>query len=202
MIASFQDSPRDLEKQKDRDPTEEPRRRKPAEEEQPRPSYERQPGERAEAERRRTDNEANASVQEEWIRFFFEQARRRQSKQPPAKVNKSRLAPIRVLIVDDVPDTRLHVRKLLGSETDIKIVGEASDGAEAVEKFGVLMPDVTTICINTPTMGGITATEAIRRKHPLAKVIMISAQDSTGYIRRAMMAGACDVGAFRRWRTG
>ena len=158
-------------------PTEEPRRRKPAEEEQPRPSYERQPGERAEAERRRTDNEANASAQEEWIRFFFEQARRRQSKQPPAKVNKSHQAPIWVLVVDDVADTRMHVRKLLSSETDIKIVGEASDGVEAVEKFGALMPDVTTICINTPAMGGITATEAIRRKHPLAKVIMISAQD-------------------------
>ncbi len=173
-------------------PTEEPRRRKPAEEEQPRPSYERQPGERAEGERRHTDHEADTSTQEEWIRFFFEQARRRQSKQPPAKVNKSHQAPIRVLVVDDVADTRMHVRKLLSSETDIKVVGEASDGVEAVEKFGVLMPDVTTICINVPTMDGITATEAIRRKHPLAKVILISAQDSTSFIRRAMMAGACD----------
>ena len=173
-------------------PTEEPRRRKPAEEEQPRPGYERQQGERAEGEPRRTDHEADTSAQEEWIRFFFEQARRRQSKQPPAKVNKSHQAPIRVLVVDDVADTRMHIRKLLSSETDIKVVGEALDGVEAVEKFGALMPDVTTICINMPTMGGITATEAIRRKHPLAKVIMISAQDSTSFIRRAMMAGACD----------
>jgi len=165
-------------------PTEEPRRRKPAEEEQPRPSYERQRGERAEGERRHTDHAADTSTQEEWIRFFFEQARRRQSKQPPVKVNKSHQAPIRVLVVDDVADTRMHIR--------IKVVGEASDGVDAVEKFGALMPDVTTICINTPAMGGITATEAIRRKHPLAKVIMISAQDSTSYIRRAMTAGACD----------
>jgi|SRR5271157_336640 len=173
-------------------PTEEPRRRKPAEEGQQRPSYERQSGEQAEAERRHTDNKADTSTQEEWIRFFFEQARWRQSKQPPAKVNKSHQAPIRILVVDDVADTRMHIRKLLSSETDIKVVGEASDGAEAVEKFVALMPDVTTMCINTPTMGGITATEAIRRKHPLAKVIMISAQDSTSYIRRAMVAGACD----------
>ncbi len=86
----------------------------------------------------------------------------------------------------------MHIRKLLSSETDIQVVGEASDGVEAVEKFGVLMPDVTTICINVPTMDGITATEAIRRKHPLAKVIMLSVQTSTRYIRRAMLAGACD----------
>ena len=172
-------------------PTEEPRRRKPAEEEQPRPSYERGQRERAEEERRRTSNEADASAQEEWIRVFFEQARRRQSKQPPAKVNKSHQAPIRVLVVDDLADARLHIRKLLSSETDIKVVGEASNSVEAVEKFGALMPDVTTVCINIPTMG-ITATEAIRRKHPLAKVIMISVQNSTSYIRRAMLAGACD----------
>jgi len=173
-------------------PTEEHRQRKQAEEEQQRPRYERQPRERAEGERRRTDHEADTSTQEEWIRFFFEQARRRQSKQPPAKVNKSHRAPIRVLVVDDVADTRMHIRKLLGSESDIKVVGEASDGMEAVEKFDALMPDVTTICINMPAMSGITATEAIRRKHPLAKVIMISAQDSTSFIRRAMLAGACD----------
>ena len=95
-------------------------------------------------------------------------------------------------MVDDVADTRMHIRKLLSSETDIKVVGEASDGVEAVEKFISLKPDVTTICINAPAMGGITATEAIHRKHPLAKVIMISGQNSTSYIRRAMMAGACD----------
>jgi curved DNA-binding protein CbpA len=173
-------------------PTEEPQRRKPAEEEQPRPSYGRGQRERDESERHQTNNEADASTHEEWIRVFFEQARRRQSKQPPAKVNKSHQAPIRVLVVDDAADTRMHIHKLLNSEADIKVVGEASDGVEAVEKFGALMPDVTTICINMSTMGGITATEAIRRKHPFAKVIMISVQNSTSYLRRAMTAGACD----------
>ena len=172
-------------------PPEEYRRRKQAEEEHQRPGYERQQEERAEGEHRRTNNEADASAPEEWILVFFEQARRRQSKQSPAKVNKSQQGPVRVLLVGDVADTRLHIRKLLSSETDIRIVGEASDGVEAVEKFDDLMPDVTTICINMPTMG-IAATEAIRRKHPLAKVIMISVQTSTSYIRRAMMAGACD----------
>jgi CheY-like chemotaxis protein len=173
-------------------PTGEDQRRKPAEEQQPRPAYGQRQAERPEREPRRPDTEADAAAQQEWIRFYFEQARRRQSNQPPAKPNLSYQIPIRVLVVDNVPDTRLHIRKLLGNETDVKIVGEASDGVEALEKFGALMPDVTTICINMPAMGGITATEAIHRKHPLAKVIMISGQNSTDYIRRAMMAGACD----------
>ncbi len=167
-------------------------RRKQAEQTQQHASYGRQQRDRAEAEHRPTDHEAEAETQEEWIRVFFEQARRRQSKQPPPQVNKSRHGPIRVLVVDDVVDTRLHVRQLLEGETDIKVVGEASDGVEAVEKFAALMPDVTTICIDTPNMDGVTAAEAIRRKHPLAKVIIISVQNSTNYIRRAMLAGACD----------
>ncbi|HUH98280.1 MAG TPA: response regulator [Anaerolineales bacterium] len=173
-------------------PPEEHPRRKPAEEAQQRPSYERPQAERAEGERRRTDHEADASAQEEWIRVFFEQARRRQSRQPPAKAIKSHETPIRVLIVGDLADARMHIRKLLSSEPDIQVAGEALDGVEAVAKFGALKPDVTAVCIEMPSIGGITATEAIRRKHPLAKVIMISAQDSTSYIRRAMLAGACD----------
>jgi CheY-like chemotaxis protein/DnaJ-domain-containing protein 1 len=175
-----------------RRPTEEHPRSKQAKEEQQRPGYTQQQAERPEREPRHTNNEADASALEEWIRFFFEQARRRQSKQPPANLNKSHPASIRVLVVDDAADTRMIIRKLLSSETDIKVVGEASDGVEAVEKFSSLKPDVTTICINATAMGGITATEAIRRKHPLAKVIMISVQNSTSYIRRAMLSGACD----------
>lgn len=175
-------------------PTEEHRRPKQAKEEQQHPGYAQQPAERPERESRRTDtdNEADASAREEWIRYFFVQARRRQSKQPPVNLNKSHPVSIRVLVVDDAADTRMHIRKLLSSETDIKVVGEASDGVEAVEKFSSLKPDVTIICINASATGGIPATEAIHRKHPLAKVIMISVQNSTSYIRRAMLAGACD----------
>ncbi|HUI88204.1 MAG TPA: DnaJ domain-containing protein [Anaerolineales bacterium] len=173
-------------------PTQEPQRRKPAEEEPQRPSYERQQQERAEEERRRADDEAYASAPEEWIRVFFEQARLRQSSQPPAKVANSHQVPIRLLLVDDGADTRRHLRKLLSGETEIEVVGEASDSAEAVKRYSTLMPDVAIICINTSASGAITATESIRRKHPLAKVIMISVQNTTSYIRQAMIAGACD----------
>jgi len=173
-------------------PAEEHRRPRPAEEKQHRPAYDWGPAERSEGEPRRADKEADTSALKEWVRFYFEQARRRQSKQPPEEQHKSYPTPIRVLMVDDGTDMRLHVRKLLGSETDIKVVGEASDGVEALEKFGSLMPDVTIVCMTSPAMGAITATEAIHRKHPLVKVIMISGQTSTDYIQRAMKAGACD----------
>jgi CheY-like chemotaxis protein len=173
-------------------PTEESRPHKSAYAEQPRSSYDQQQKERAEEERLRADREANDVAQEEWIRYFFKQARRRQSGQPPANANNSHPLPIRVLVVDDDADTRTHTRRLLGNEKDIQVVGEASGSAEAVQKFDFLLPDVTTICISMPIMGGITATQSICRTHPLAKVIMIGVQNSTNYIRQARMAGACD----------
>ena len=96
------------------------------------------------------------------------------------------------MVVGDVAYTRAYIRELLRSEADIRVVGEASDGLEAIRQFDALMPDVTTICTNMPTMDGITATEAICRKHPIAKVIIISVRGDTNYIRRCAMAGACD----------
>jgi len=173
-------------------PAEEHRRPKPAEEKRSRPAYDWGKPEWSQAEPRHTDNEADVSALKEWVRYYFEQARRRGSNQSSAGLNRNDHTPIRVLVVGDVPDARMHIRKLLGSETDIKVVGEALDGAEALEKFGSLLPDVTTVCMNSPATSSITATEAIHRKHPLARVIMISGQSSTDYIRRAMLAGACD----------
>jgi CheY-like chemotaxis protein len=173
-------------------PTEESRPHKPAYTEQPRSSDERQQRERAEEERRRADKEVNAVAQEEWIRYFFAQARRRQAGQPPANATDGHAVPIRVLVVDDDADMRTLTRRLLSDEKDIQVVGEASASAEAVEKFGSLLPDVTTICLNLPVMAGITATQSICRTHPLAKVIMIGVQNSTKYLRQARMAGACD----------
>ncbi len=146
-----------------------------------------------EVEQRHADFLAQETAKkEEEIRLAFEQVRKSKSIQAPADLNKGNQGPIRVLVVDDVADTRMHIRRLLSAETDIKVVGEASDGTEAIEQFCTLLPDVMTTCVHMPRMDGFTATEAICQKHPWAKVIILSVQDSADYMRRAISAGACD----------
>ena len=66
---------------------------------------------------------------------------------------------IRVLIVDDIPETRDHLSKLLGFEGDIDVAGAAASGAEALKMAASLQPDVVLMDINMPDMDGIAATE-------------------------------------------
>jgi len=97
---------------------------------------------------------------------------------------------IRVLIVDDIPETRDHLTKLLGFETDIEVVGAAASGSEAVELAGKLSPDVVLMDINMPDMDGIAATEQLSSSAPGASVVMMSVQGEADYLRRSMLAGA------------
>ena len=73
---------------------------------------------------------------------------------------------IRVMIVDDVSETRENVRKLLQFESDVDVVGVARTGKEAIQISQDLNPDVILMDINMPDMDGISATEAIRAKQP------------------------------------
>jgi pilus assembly protein CpaE len=97
---------------------------------------------------------------------------------------------IRVLIVDDIPETRDHLTKLLGFESDIDVVGSAASGAEAVALATSLTPDVVLMDINMPDMDGIAATELLGRAVPTASVVMMSVQGEADYLRRSMLAGA------------
>jgi pilus assembly protein CpaE len=97
---------------------------------------------------------------------------------------------IRVLIVDDIPETRDHLTKLLGFETDILVVGAAASGREAIEIGAKLVPDVILMDINMPDMDGITATERLASEVPSAAVVMMSVQGEADYLRRSMLAGA------------
>lgn len=99
---------------------------------------------------------------------------------------------IRVLIVDDIADTRENVRKLLQFESDIEVVGAAKSGKEGIAFSQEYDPDVILMDINMPDMDGISATEAILRSKPHAQVIMLSVQGDPNYMRRAMLAGARD----------
>jgi pilus assembly protein CpaE len=99
---------------------------------------------------------------------------------------------IRVMIVDDVSETRENVRKLLQFESDVDVVGVARTGKEAIQLSQELNPDVVLMDINMPDMDGISATEAIRSKHPAIQVVILSVQSDQNYMRRAMLAGARD----------
>ncbi len=98
----------------------------------------------------------------------------------------------RVLIVDDVAETRENVRKLLQFETDIEVVGAARTGREAVQQTFDLKPDVVLMDINMPDMDGITATETIRQRDQVVQIVILSVQGDSNYMRRAMLAGARD----------
>jgi len=99
---------------------------------------------------------------------------------------------IRVLIVDDIAETRENVRKLLQFESDIEVVGAAKSGKEGITFSQEYDPDVILMDINMPDMDGISATEAILQSQPHAQVIILSVQGDPNYMRRAMLAGARD----------
>ncbi|WP_457621888.1 chemotaxis-specific protein-glutamate methyltransferase CheB [Persephonella sp.] len=87
---------------------------------------------------------------------------------------------INIVIVDDSSTVRAALKKILGDEKDIKIVGIASNGAEAVELVEKLRPDVITLDIEMPVMNGLEALEQIKRISPGTKIIMLSSLTEEG----------------------
>lgn len=99
---------------------------------------------------------------------------------------------IRVLIVDDLPETRENVRKLLQFESDIEVIGQAGTGEEAIEMARQFTPDIILMDINMPGVDGIGASQQITELVPTVQIIIMSVQSDPNYLRRAMMAGARD----------
>jgi pilus assembly protein CpaE len=97
---------------------------------------------------------------------------------------------IRLLLVDDIPETRENLRKLLFFEGDVEVVGAATNGEEGVQMASELQPDIVLMDINMPGMDGIQASELITQKAPFTQVIMMSVQGEADYLRRSMLAGA------------
>lgn len=102
------------------------------------------------------------------------------------------LAKTRVLIVDDIAETRETIRKLLQFESDIDVVGVAKSGREGIQFAQELDPDVVLMDINMPDLDGIATTEEIRKKSPHIQIVILSVQGDQNYMRRAMLAGARD----------
>ena len=99
---------------------------------------------------------------------------------------------IRVVIVDDIAETRENIRKLLQFEPDVEVVGIARTGREAIDISKEVKPDVLLMDINMPDMDGIAATEIIRKMVPFTQIVILSIQNDPNYMRRAMLAGARD----------
>jgi DNA-binding NarL/FixJ family response regulator len=97
---------------------------------------------------------------------------------------------IRVLIVDDHPIVREGVAALVGRQSDMEVVGEASDGAEAIAQFGKLAPDVTLMDMQMQGMGGVEAIEKIRHAAPQARILVLTTYPGDAQVIRAMRAGA------------
>ncbi len=99
---------------------------------------------------------------------------------------------IRVLIVDDLPETRENVRKLLQFEPDIEVIGQAGTGEQAIEMAKTHEPDIILMDINMPGVDGIGASQTISELVPRSQIIIMSVQSDSDYLRRAMLAGARD----------
>jgi DNA-binding NarL/FixJ family response regulator len=97
---------------------------------------------------------------------------------------------IKILVVDDHPFLREGIVGAINSQSDMMLIGEASDGQEAVEKFRLLRPDVTLMDLQMPTMSGTGAITAIRAEFPGARIVVLTAYKGDVQALRAFKAGA------------
>ena len=98
--------------------------------------------------------------------------------------------PIRVLVVDDHALFRRGLQMVLEQEPDIEVVGEASDGSEAVQKAADTLPDIVLMDVRMPKRGGIDACTAIHDAVPSTKIIMLTISDEEADLYDAIKAGA------------
>ena len=97
---------------------------------------------------------------------------------------------IKVLIVDDIPETRDHLSRLIGLEREIDVMGTAGSGEEAIAAALDLRPDIIVMDINMPGMDGVAAAEIISQRLPSSPIIMMSVHGEAEHLKRAMLAGA------------
>jgi DNA-binding NarL/FixJ family response regulator len=108
--------------------------------------------------------------------------------QDVSETQSSRTA--RVVLADDQTLIRIGLRSILAQESDIKIVGEASTGTEALRLCRLLKPDLVLMDVQMPEMDGLTATRAIKEELPLTSVLVLTAYNNVDYLLEAVRAGA------------
>src|SRR6201981_2317747 len=97
---------------------------------------------------------------------------------------------IRILLVDDHPILKQGLKTLLEGHSDWQVIGEAADGAEALEKAKNLNPDVMVLDVTMPRMNGLEACRLLRRQSPDLEILFVTQRDSPQMMREGLEAGA------------
>jgi len=97
---------------------------------------------------------------------------------------------ITVVIADDHAVLRGGLKALLDAQPDMRVIGEASDGHEAIAKCGQVHPDIALMDITMPGLTGIEATKEIKKTNPSVKILVLTMHDDTHYLRQVINAGA------------
>jgi DNA-binding NarL/FixJ family response regulator len=106
------------------------------------------------------------------------------------KSNKPNISQVSVLVVDDHGPFRELICSILGKRAELKIIGEASDGLEAVFKSEKLQPDLIILDIGLPSLNGIEAARRIVKLAPKSKIVFLSQESSPDIVRSALSLGA------------
>ncbi|WP_434512076.1 response regulator [Desulfitobacterium sp. AusDCA] len=97
---------------------------------------------------------------------------------------------LRILLADDHAVLRAGLKLLLNAEADIEVIGEASDGEEAITQVNKLMPDLLLLDLTMPKLNGVDCIEKLMKGHPNLKVLVLTMHDDEEYLRAVLSVGA------------